>query len=48
MSKTPAKPVTGAPALGQHTKEVLADLLGIREPELSDLFAAGTVTGPSE
>lgn len=48
MSKTPSKPVTGAPALGQHTKEALTDLLGIRGPELSELFAAGAVTGPFE
>jgi crotonobetainyl-CoA:carnitine CoA-transferase CaiB-like acyl-CoA transferase len=48
MSETPPKSVTGAPGLGQHTKEVLASLLGISGPELSGLTAEGTVAVPSE
>ena len=48
MSETAPKPVTGAPALGQHTKEVLAGLLDLSGRELSKLFAERTVAGPSE
>jgi crotonobetainyl-CoA:carnitine CoA-transferase CaiB-like acyl-CoA transferase len=35
---------TPAPTLGQHSREILEDLLGVRGPELDELEAAG-VTG---
>src|SRR5215475_13698128 len=46
MSETSAKPVTGAPSLGQHTAEVLANLLGLSGEVLSRLAREGTVTIP--
>ncbi|GEM_PF-12176 len=36
-----------APALGQHTEEVLADVLGLSVPEISHLHDRGLVGGPS-
>ena len=42
----PADPVA-APLLGQHTSEVLGELLGYDEPKLAALAAAG-VFGPQE
>ncbi|MGE0331123.1 MAG: hypothetical protein AB7P37_10560 [Ramlibacter sp.] len=38
--------VQPAPALGQHTEEVLARLLGLRSAEIGRLFDAGIVAGP--
>jgi len=43
MSKTPAKAPTPSPTLGQHTKEVLAEVLGLSETEISKLAAAGVL-----
>jgi crotonobetainyl-CoA:carnitine CoA-transferase CaiB-like acyl-CoA transferase len=43
MSETPPKPVTRAPLLGEHTKEVLAHLLCLSEQTLSNLVAEGAV-----
>ena len=39
---TPWAPRSGAPTLGEHTREVLASM-GRSEAEIDDLFAAGTV-----
>ena len=43
LSKTPAKKPTPSPTLGQHTKEVLAEVLGLSETEISKLAAAGVL-----
>ena len=39
-------PVGRAPILGEHTEEVLADVLKLSEREINDLFARGVVAGP--
>ena len=39
---TPEAPV-GAPKLGQHTREVLSDLLGLSDTQLDDLSERGVV-----
>jgi len=41
-------PVTPAPALGQHTDEILADTLGLSSSEIGTLHDKGVVAGPSE
>ena len=41
-------PVTRAPALGEHTEEILADVLGLDDTEIAALFDRGTVAGPVE
>ena len=41
LSKTRVAPVTPAPMLGQHTAEVLRDLLGLNDGEIAALKAAG-------
>jgi crotonobetainyl-CoA:carnitine CoA-transferase CaiB-like acyl-CoA transferase len=43
LSKTPSSIHHDAPAIGQHTDEVLGGLLGLNEAELSDLRAQGVV-----
>jgi 2-methylfumaryl-CoA isomerase len=40
-------PARRAPLLGEHTEEILADVLGLGEPEIGRLFDAGTVAGAS-
>jgi crotonobetainyl-CoA:carnitine CoA-transferase CaiB-like acyl-CoA transferase len=40
LSATPASVTTAAPVLGEHTLEVLTELLGYPEDRLGDLFAA--------
>jgi crotonobetainyl-CoA:carnitine CoA-transferase CaiB-like acyl-CoA transferase len=42
VDEAPAVP-TGAPRLGEHTREVLSDLLGVSDAELDRLAAAGVV-----
>ena len=39
-------PVTPAPRLGEHTEEVLADVLGLDGTEIAGLFDRGVVQGP--
>lgn len=41
------EPVRRAPVLGEHTDEVLADLLGLSEGEIGRLHDAGVVAGPA-
>ncbi len=41
LSRTPAAIRGGPPALGQHTRDVLHDLLGLTEAEIDAQFAAG-------
>jgi crotonobetainyl-CoA:carnitine CoA-transferase CaiB-like acyl-CoA transferase len=43
MSATPGSVRTPAPMLGQHTDEVLRDLLGLSEREIAALRSAGAV-----
>jgi crotonobetainyl-CoA:carnitine CoA-transferase CaiB-like acyl-CoA transferase len=43
MSETPAGITRGAPAIGQHTTEVLRDLLGCATGEIERLRAAGAI-----
>jgi crotonobetainyl-CoA:carnitine CoA-transferase CaiB-like acyl-CoA transferase len=43
LSETPTAIHDDAPALGQHTDEVLSGVLGLRTAELSDLRARGIV-----
>ena len=40
-------PVRRAPLLGEHTDEILADVLGLGETEIGRLHDAGTVAGPT-
>lgn len=40
-------PAARAPQLGEHTDEVLADLLGLSEREISGLHDQGVVAGPT-
>lgn len=39
-------PVRRAPVLGEHTDEVLAELLGLSDQEIGDLHDRGVVAGP--
>ena len=43
LSKTPASIRNDAPAIGQHTDDVLGDLLGLGAADLSDLRAKGVI-----
>ena len=44
FSATPADPTRPAPALGEHTAEVLAEA-GLAEPEIASLLESGAVGG---
>ena len=43
LSKLPERPDTPAPLLGQHTEEVLREVLGLKPAEISALLAAGAI-----
>jgi crotonobetainyl-CoA:carnitine CoA-transferase CaiB-like acyl-CoA transferase len=43
LSKTPAKTPTPSPILGQHTRDVLYDVLGLTSDEIDRLATAGVV-----
>lgn len=43
MSETPPQAAAKAPSVGEHTKQVLTNLLGLSEPTLSGLTAKGTI-----
>lgn len=45
FSAVERKPAASAPHLGQHTNEILADLLGLSEPEIGKLHDQGIVAG---
>lgn len=47
FSSGPRKPPQAAPALGQHTEEVLGDVVGMSDGEISKLFDEGIVQSPS-
>jgi benzylsuccinate CoA-transferase BbsF subunit len=44
FSRTPVQPARAAPMLGEHTREVLGDLLGFTEAEIADLDSAQVLT----
>ncbi len=46
FSAEPREPPAPAPALGQHTEEILADVARLPEGEIARLFDAGVVAGP--
>ncbi|MGZ8212623.1 MAG: CaiB/BaiF CoA transferase family protein [Burkholderiales bacterium] len=46
LSKTPARAPTPSPVHGQHTREVLREVLGLSAEEISRLEAAGVVGAP--
>ena len=41
-------PVVRAPMLGEHTDEILLELLGLTEAEVGRLHDAGIVAGPED
>ena len=43
FSAVPREPVRRAPLLGEHTAEVLADLLGLTDAEIGRLSDDGTI-----
>jgi len=43
MSKTPGRISKAAPLLGEHTEEILTDLLGYSEEEVASLQEQGAV-----
>jgi len=43
LSKTPAKKPTPSPVIGQHTEEVLREVLGLNANEIAALDAAGVI-----
>ena len=45
LSKTPAKTPTPSPVHGQHTREVLRDVLGLADHQLDALEAADVIVG---
>jgi crotonobetainyl-CoA:carnitine CoA-transferase CaiB-like acyl-CoA transferase len=46
LSETPACVRRPGPLLGEHTRPVLRDLLGLGDNELADLAGAGVVFSP--
>ena len=44
FSATPAHPTHAGPLVGQHTMEVMRDLLGYTEDEIADLAATGAIS----
>lgn len=48
FSAVPRGPVKPAPILGQHSDEVLADVLGLSSGEIGKLHDAGIISGPME
>ena len=45
LSRTPADPSRPAPALGEHTEQVLAEA-GLKADAIARLLASGAVAGP--
>jgi formyl-CoA transferase/CoA:oxalate CoA-transferase len=45
LSETPARPPTPSPVLGQHTHDVLREVLGLSVEEIARLEAAGVIVG---
>jgi 2-methylfumaryl-CoA isomerase len=47
FSDSARKPPQAAPVLGQHTEEVLGDVVGMTDTEIAQLFDKGIVQSPS-
>ncbi len=45
LSRTPARMMTPAPVQGEHTQEVLQEMLGLNADEIAALAAAGVIEG---
>jgi crotonobetainyl-CoA:carnitine CoA-transferase CaiB-like acyl-CoA transferase len=43
LSETPGGVFRPAPLLGQHTDEILSEVVGYSEPEISELRESGAV-----
>ena len=48
LSRTPAQAGGPAPRLGEHTREVLGDELGLTPVEVEELIASGAAIVPGE
>ena len=48
MDQTPPTIRRGAPALGEHTQEILQGLLGMSDEKVSDLVKSGAVSKTKE
>jgi 2-methylfumaryl-CoA isomerase len=48
IPQDPRSPVRAAPRLGEHTDEVLAEVLGLSSTEIGDLHDQGLVAGPAQ
>ena len=48
LSKTPARKATPSPTLGQHTAEVMREVLGMTPEEIAALEKAGVVAGQKQ
>jgi crotonobetainyl-CoA:carnitine CoA-transferase CaiB-like acyl-CoA transferase len=44
FSDTPSKPTHAGPPIGTHTFEVMKEILGYSEDEISEIAAAGALT----
>ncbi|HEB90119.1 MAG TPA: CoA transferase [Deltaproteobacteria bacterium] len=44
FSETPARPTRAGPLIGEHTFEVMRDILGYSEEEISEIAATGALT----
>ena len=47
FSKVDNTEAKGAPALGEHTEEILGDILHLSDIEISNLFDKGVVASPT-
>ena len=44
FSKTPSRPTAAGPLIGEHTFEVMKDILGYSDDEISEMAAAGALS----
>ena len=44
FSQTPARPTRAGPTIGEHTFEVMSDVLGYSEERISEMAAAGALS----
>jgi len=44
LSRTPGSNRSAAPILGQHTRSILADIIGLSAEEIAELDAAGATS----
>ena len=45
LSRTPAQPTTHPPLLGEHTEEVMKNVLGMDEQEIQELISSDVIKG---